>query len=203
MARQGANEAFAATSFLYGANAPYLEDMRERYVRDPASVDAEWRAFFADLKDAPDADGKPSWQRSDWPPLLNGDLTAALDGNWGAGAAATTAARIKAGVEARGGTISESAVHQATRDSIRALMMIRAYRVRGHFHANLDPLALEAVGDEAELDPASYGFTDADLDRKIFIDNVLGLEFATVREMIDLLRRTYCSTIGIEFMHIS
>jgi 2-oxoglutarate dehydrogenase E1 component len=203
MARQGANEAFAATSFLYGANAPYLEDMRERYVRDPASVDAEWRAFFADLKDAPDADGKPSWQRSDWPPLLNGDLTAALDGNWGAGAAATTAAKIKAGVEARGGTISESAVHQATRDSIRALMMIRAYRVRGHFHANLDPLALEAVGDEAELDPASYGFTDADLDRKIFIDNVLGLEFATVREMIDLLRRTYCSTIGIEFMHIS
>ena len=82
-------------------------------------------------------------------------------------------------------------------------MMIRAYRVRGHFHANLDPLGLERVGNEAELDPASYGFTEADLDRKIFIDHVLGLEFATVREMLEILRRTYCSTLGIEFMHIS
>jgi 2-oxoglutarate dehydrogenase E1 component len=82
-------------------------------------------------------------------------------------------------------------------------MMIRAYRMRGHFYARLDPLELEPVKDEAELEPATYGFTDADLDRKIFIDNVLGLEFATVREMIDILRRTYCSTLGIEFMHIS
>ena len=82
-------------------------------------------------------------------------------------------------------------------------MMIRAYRMRGHFHANLDPLGLEFISNEEELDPATYGFTEADYDRKIFIDNVLGLEFATVREMVEILRRTYCSTLGIEFMHIS
>ncbi|MEX2318416.1 MAG: 2-oxoglutarate dehydrogenase E1 component, partial [Bauldia sp.] len=94
-------------------------------------------------------------------------------------------------------------VQRATRDSVRALMMIRAYRIRGHFHANLDPLGLERAGDEAELDPANYGFTEADYDRKIFIDHVLGMEFATLREMLEILRRTYCSTLGIEFMHIS
>jgi 2-oxoglutarate dehydrogenase E1 component len=202
MARQDANEAFAATSFLYGANAPYLEEIQDRYRRDPKSVDAEWREFFEGLKDAPDTDGKPSWQRSGWPPVANGELTSALDGNWPT-VVAKTAEKIKAGAEKRGAEISDGAVSQATHDSVRALMMIRAYRMRGHFHANLDPLQLERAGDEAELDPASYGFREADYDRKIFIDNVLGLEFATVRQMVEILRRTYCSTLGIEFMHIS
>ncbi len=82
-------------------------------------------------------------------------------------------------------------------------MMIRAYRIRGHFHARLDPLGLEVQPNEAELDPTSYGFTEADFDRRIFIDHVLGLEFATIPEMLEILRRTYCSTLGVEFMHIS
>ncbi len=82
-------------------------------------------------------------------------------------------------------------------------MMIRAYRMRGHFHANLDPLGLQQLPQESELDPASYGFTEADWGRRIFLDHVLGLEFATIPEMIDILRRTYCSTLGVEFMHIS
>jgi len=206
MARQDANQAFAATSFLYGANAPYLEELQARYRRDPKAVDAEWRQFFDGLKDAPGADngadGKPSWQRSDWLPTTNGELTSALDGNWAAVAAAV-GEKIKAGVGQRGGEIADGAVLQATRDSVHALMMIRAYRFRGHFHANLDPLNLELVNNEEELDPASYGFTEADYDRKIFIDHVLGMEFATLREIVEILRRTYCSTLGIEFMHIS
>ena len=82
-------------------------------------------------------------------------------------------------------------------------MMIRAYRMRGHLHANLDPLGLEPRPDHVELHPSSYGFEESDWDRKIFIDHVLGLEFATIHEMLALLRRTYCSTIGFEFMHIS
>ena len=82
-------------------------------------------------------------------------------------------------------------------------MMIRAYRMRGHLHANLDPLGLEPRRDHEELHPGTYGFDEADYDRKIFIDNVLGLEFATVREMLAILRRTYCGTIGFEFVHIS
>jgi 2-oxoglutarate dehydrogenase E1 component len=86
---------------------------------------------------------------------------------------------------------------------VRALMMIRAYRMRGHLHANLDPLGLEPRRDHEELHPGNYGFDETDYDRKIFIDNVLGLEFATIREMMAILRRTYCGTIGYEFMHIS
>ena len=82
-------------------------------------------------------------------------------------------------------------------------MMIRAFRMRGHLHANLDPLGLEPQRDHEELHPSTYGFHEADYDRKIFIDHVLGLEFATVREMLAILRRTYCGTIGFEFIHIS
>ncbi len=92
---------------------------------------------------------------------------------------------------------------QSTRDSIRAIMMIRAYRMRGHLHADLDPLKLKPDDPAPELDPATYGFIEADYDRPIFIDNVLGLEFATVREMLAILKRTYCSTVGVEFMHIN
>ena len=89
-------------------------------------------------------------------------------------------------------------IRQATRDSVRALMMIRAYRMRGHLHANLDPLGLEPPKDHEELHPSNYGFPRrADYDRKIFIDHVLGLEYADrAQEMLEILRRTYCGTIG-------
>jgi len=196
MARQDANRQFAATSFLYGANAPYIESMHERYARDPHSVDAEWRAFFEDLKEAPEPG--PSWRRNDWPVGANGELIEALGG-----ASAHVAERIAEGLSSRGAELSPEHVQRATRDSVRALMMIRAYRMRGHFHADLDPLNLSDLSDEAELDPAAYGFTEADYDRKIFLDHVLGLEFATLSEILEILRRTYCSTLGVEFMHIS
>ncbi|HVV80262.1 MAG TPA: 2-oxoglutarate dehydrogenase E1 component, partial [Pseudolabrys sp.] len=105
--------------------------------------------------------------------------------------------------QSRGVELSATDVQQATRDSIHALMLIRAYRIRGHFHAKLDPLDLEPEKNEEELDPRSYGFQEADMDRKIFLDKVLGLEFATMREIVTILRRTYCQTLGVEFMHIS
>ncbi|MEC8850838.1 MAG: thiamine pyrophosphate-dependent enzyme, partial [Pseudomonadota bacterium] len=93
-------------------------------------------------------------------------------------------------------------IRAATLDSLRAIMLIRAYRIRGHLHANLDPLALHEPIPHPELDPASYGFNEDDWDRPIFIDNVLGLESATLRQIMEVLRATYCGTIGVEFMHI-
>ena len=90
----------------------------------------------------------------------------------------------------------------STLDSIRALMLIRAYRVRGHLKANLDPLNLAKSLDHPELKPESYGFEEKDMDRPIFIDNVLGLESATLREILLNLEATYCGTIGVQFMHI-
>jgi 2-oxoglutarate dehydrogenase E1 component len=205
MSRQDANAAFARTSFLYGGNARYLEDLYDRYEADPAAVDDEWRRFFASLGDgAQRANGghAPSWARPDWPPRPRDELTAALDGDW-AEVAKTVGDKISAKAQGAGAEVSAAIVQQATRDSVRALMLIRAYRVRGHLHANLDPLGLEPPRDSDEFDPRSYGFTDADLDRKIFIDRVLGLEFASLNEIIAILQRTYCQTLGVEFMHIS
>src|SRR6185295_2608595 len=93
-------------------------------------------------------------------------------------------------------------VRQSTIDSVQALMMIRAYRARGHLIANLDPLGLKKTGYHPELDPAHYGFSEADYDRPIFLNNVLGKEFATLREILQILRDTYCGTIGVEFLHM-
>ena len=95
-------------------------------------------------------------------------------------------------------------VRAATLDSLRAIMMIRAYRMRGHLKANLDPLGIATTpGDASELDPATYGFAEADYDRPIFLDFVLGLETATIREILEILRRTYCGNVGVQYMHIS
>lgn len=206
MSRQDANAAFALTSFLYGGNAAYIEDLYGRYEKDPSSVDAEWQSFFQSLKDdsasvIKSAEGA-SWKKPNWPLRANGDLVAALDGNW-AETEKALGDKIKGKAQARGVDLSTADVQQATRDSIQALMLIRAYRARGHFHAKLDPLGMEPENNEEELDPRSYGFTDADMDRKIFLDKVLGLEFATLREIVAILQRTYCQTLGIEFMHIS
>jgi 2-oxoglutarate dehydrogenase E1 component len=206
MSRQDTNATFAHTSFLYGTNAGYIEDLYARYEKNPGSVDAEWQAFFQGLKDEASDVAKAargaSWQRPNWPPRANGELVAALDGDWPT-IEKDLGDKIRAKAQAKGTEVSVTHVQQATRDSIHALMLIRAYRIRGHFHAKLDPLGLEPEKDEEELNPGSYGFGDADLDRKIFLDKVLGLEFASMREIVTILRRTYCQTLGVEFMHIS
>ncbi|MGB3447627.1 MAG: 2-oxoglutarate dehydrogenase E1 component [Xanthobacteraceae bacterium] len=207
MSRQDANAAFALSSFLYGANAAYIDDIYARYEKDPGSVDPEWQEFFGSLKDKPadvqkNAEG-PSWARANWPLTPKDELTSALDGNW-AQVEKVVGNKLQAkAVAAAAPSATPADVHQATRDSVRALMLIRAYRMRGHFHAKLDPLGLEPAKDHEELDPRSYGFTDADLDRKIFLDHVLGLEYGTLREIVALCERTYCQTLGVEFMHIS
>ena len=208
MARQDqANDVFSLTSFLYGGNADYIERLHAAWLDDPQSVDAEWRDFFGALKDDAgdvrrNAEGA-SWQKPGWPVAANGELVSALDGDWGT-VEKHFEKKAKEKAAATGGTVSDADLLRATRDSVRAIMMIRAYRMRGHLHANLDPLGLaEPVEDYNELSPEAYGFTEADYDRPIFIDHVLGLEYATVRQMLDILKRTYCSTLGVEFMHIS
>jgi 2-oxoglutarate dehydrogenase E1 component len=99
--------------------------------------------------------------------------------------------------------VSEVSVQRAAQDSIGALKMIQAYRTRGHLHANLDPLHLNSPKDGEELHPSTYGFADHDWDRSIFIGSALGFQLTTVREILVLLRHTYCANIGYEYMHIS
>src|SRR4029078_13035082 len=154
------------------------EDLYAKYEADPAAVDAEWRAFFQSLKDekadvVKNAQGA-SWQSPNWPVRPDGDLVAALDGQW-AETEKKIGQKISATAQAKGVELSSADVMQATRDSIPALMLIRAYRIRGHFHAKLDPLALEPEKNEEELDPRSYRFSDAAPDAKIFTDKHISL----------------------------
>ena len=205
MTDQSQNDIFHASSFMQGHNAEYLEQVYAQYAQDPASVDAQWQDFFASLGDAAqdvtaEATG-PSWGRTDWPPVPNDDLTQALDGQWAEPAAAEK--KIKKKAAEKGTSITEEQVKRAVLDSMRALMLIRAYRIRGHLAANLDPLGMKAQEARPELDPASYGFTAADMDRPIFLDNVLGLEMASMRQIVDIVQRTYCGTFALQYMHIS
>ena len=209
MTDQSANEQFHASSFMQGHNAAYLEQLYAQYARDPNTVDGAWQAFFQALGDSDldvkaDASG-PSWARKDWPPQPTDDLTAALTGEWMPQPQEAAAAKEKILGKAKelNSTISQEAVKRAVLDSIRALMIIRAHRIRGHLSADLDPLKLQATGQHLELQPKSYGFEEADMDRPIFIDNVLGLQFASMRQIIDILKRTYCSTFALQYMHIS
>ena len=179
---------FERSSFLAGGNAAFVEDLYARYINDASSVDAEWQHFFAELHDeAPNV--AKSLKGASWAPR----------GSRVVGVAGADEKPISNGYAA---SITSEESRQATVDSLHALMLIRSYRVRGHLASNMDPLGLYQHEENSELDYRSYGFTEADLDKHIFIDNVLGLENPTLREIIERLQQTYCGTIGVEFMHI-
>ncbi|GHG88765.1 2-oxoglutarate dehydrogenase E1 component [Pseudodonghicola xiamenensis] len=210
MTEHSPNDFFHASSFMQGQNAEYLDQLYAQYAGDPNAVDAAWAEFFRQLGDSEldvkaEAQG-PSWARTDWPPMPNDDLTAALTGEWPAATEAKAAGeKIAKKAEAKGVAVSDEQLKRSVLDSIRALMLIRAYRIRGHLIADLDPLDMrdsEKVP-HPELDPKTYGFTDADMDRPIFIDNVLGLQIASMRQIIDIVKRTYCGTFALQYMHIS
>ncbi|MEM9725966.1 MAG: 2-oxoglutarate dehydrogenase E1 component, partial [Pseudomonadota bacterium] len=208
------NDIFEASSFLQGANAVFVEQLYAQYARDPEAVDPEWRAFFAELDDAPtevvaEAAGAP-WAESEGGAggrargAEHDDLLSALGGDFGeAPGVGALASKAKAAAANRGATMSEAETRAAVIDSLRALMIIRAYRIRGHLAANLDPLGFNNLETAPELEPETYGFGPQDMDRPIFLDNVLGLQTASMREIVALLKRTYCGTFALQFMHIS
>jgi 2-oxoglutarate dehydrogenase E1 component len=199
------NQVLTETSFLYGANAAFVEDLYARWAENPGSVEPSWAAFFATLSDQADqvkrAAQDPAWTPRQ-APAVRPEWLSAIDGQWPTVAPAVEAKMTKA-IEAKAPGSSAEAVRAATLDSLRAIMMIRAYRMRGHLAANLDPLGLEPKASAPELDPSTYGFSEADYDRPIFLDFVLGLETSTIREILSILRRTYCDNVGVQYMHIS
>jgi 2-oxoglutarate dehydrogenase E1 component len=178
------------TTFLSGANAGFIAELYTRFLEDPQAVDESWRQFFSQMDDDLSAvlaeSHGPSWGNPAPRIITNG-------------AVAPAKMDIE---ELPHGTSPWAEGPQGTIDSIRALNLIRAYRVRGHLEADLDPLGLEKRGPYPELDYRSYGYAETDLDREIFINNLLGRERATLREIIATLRETYCGRIGVEYMHI-
>jgi 2-oxoglutarate dehydrogenase E1 component len=172
------------TSFLYGGNSSFIEELYGRYLADPASIDPSWRAYFDELEPENRAlferaraaiQPRPAHLRLVQPAAAPAALTGGLD---------------------------EAATKQLIREHLRVIMLIRAFRVRGHLIAKLDPLGLAHNEHHPELDYKSYGFTDADLNREFYLDYVLGLEKATLRQIMEVLKKTYSGSVGIEFMHI-
>ena len=165
-------------------NAAAIAEKYRTYLSNANQLDPSWRRFFDDLDEEARAFVEELQRARD----------AGVSGGNGTAAVATALAGDR--------DLTASDIRAATLDSIRALMLIRAYRVRGHLEANLDPLGLKPMEPHPELDPKSYGFTEADMDRPIFINNVLGMDTATLRQILSAVRETYCGTIGVEFMHI-
>ena len=141
----------------------------------------------------------PSWARPNWPIAELDDINVGLDPTQ----ATIEAVKQAAAKQAAATTADPDAIRRAAEDSLRAMMLIRTYRVRGHLAARLDPLGLHHSEIPADLTPAYHGFSDADLDRPIWIGGAIGRERATVREIVAALQEDYCGTIGVEYMHIN
>jgi len=176
-------------SFLSGTNAAVLEDMYEKWMTDPSSVDPSWAQFFSNV-DREVAPGEAV-------PFMSRALETA-----------------KSGVSLTSSSVtSQEAVLKAASDTVKIMSIIKAYRHRGHLIADLDPLKLDEElgfykkvipsGTKRDFEPSSYGFTEADMDREFVVNGELpGKDIRSLRDIIQTLRRSYCGTVGIEYRHI-
>ncbi|MDP8914698.1 MAG: 2-oxoglutarate dehydrogenase E1 component, partial [Pseudomonadota bacterium] len=135
----------------------------------------------------------PSWARDNWPLHDLDEVNVGLDPTRMAIEKVAAKAREVAGAAGK----SDDEVRQAADDSIRAMMLIRTYRVRGHLAADLDPLGLAKRELPADLTPEFHGFTGAALDRPVYLGGTMGFEYATVRDLVECLRRNYCGHVGL------
>jgi len=191
---------------LEGVSPSFVEALYRRFEDDPASVEPGWRDYFEGLANTVTS---PSWANPNWPPTETDALTAGFDPTQSALPAKAPAPRKDTAQAASAAPppaqppLSAEAITQAVTDSIRAVMLIRSYRVRGHLGADLDPLGLVKRELPADLTPEFHGFFDSDLDRPIHLGGTLGLESATIREIVAILQKNYCGHVGLEYMHIA
>tara|TARA_A100000164_G_scaffold373825_1_gene405783 strand:- start:1372 stop:4269 length:2898 start_codon:yes stop_codon:yes gene_type:complete len=190
MATNKNNNIFEKTSFLGNNSSEFVEALYADYLNDPSKLPEQWKAFFDGLKDErkkilENVNG-PSWSpKKRLKPYLsvNQKETGKKNGS---------TENYANGVD----------ILEAAKDSIRASMLVRAYRIRGHLISKLDPLELQKREEHLELKPETYGFTVKDLNKKIFLDGAMGLQTSTLKEVIDLVKKTYCEKIGYEFLHM-
>ena len=188
MSTSDSNITFKKTSFLSGINSEFINRLYSDFLIDPNSLPEGWKRFFNGLSE----DEKLVLQDLNGPSWSPGKKTKKNN-------LSSSVIKIDNQENSR---IDIDNTKQASKDSVRAIMLIRAYRIRGHLIANLDPLSLQKKEEHAELKPETYGFTQKDYKRKIFLDGVLGLQYANLEQILKILKKTYCSTIGYEFMHM-
>ena len=181
------NNTYKKTSFLEGNNLEFINEFYSDYLKDPNSLPNSWKIFFDGL--------------SDEQKLIYNDLKGP---SW---SPEKKSLKIELPEKSKLKDINNESIHlenvkESSKDSVRAIMLIRAYRIRGHLIASLDPLSLLKKEEHPELKPETYGFAKKDFDRKIFLDGVLGLQYADLNQILKILKKTYCSNIGYEFMHM-
>ncbi|MHB8453847.1 MAG: 2-oxoglutarate dehydrogenase E1 component [Acidiferrobacterales bacterium] len=169
------------TSPLDSGNASYLEQMYERYLRDAESVDQKWRRYFEELPrvdgvtvEVPHSEVRDHFRRLSYQDRL----------------------RVRAPLTA---TVSSDYREK----QVRVLQLINAFRFRGHQRARLDPLEMMEMSDAPDLEPAHHGLTEADLDTVFDTGSLVGPEKTSLREILDILKRTYCGPIGAEYMYLN
>ncbi len=189
-------------TFLSGVNAEYIAHLYTQYLKNAGNVDESWREFFGSLKDS-EAAFLSELAGASWTPAENAKNKRHFGSTAIAPADGVLVEAANDTKTAKKGVSSGADAKQAALDSIRALMLIRSYRFRGHLLADLDPLGMKPIPEHPELNPEFFGFTSSDYDRPIHIDGQLGFETATLREIIATAQEIYCGKIGVEYMHIS
>ena len=188
MSSSNNNTIYKKTSFLAGNNSEFINEFYADYISDPNSLPEGWKNFFDGLSEDEkliyDNLKGPSWS----PEKKIKKPLAKITNNEVSGE--------------KSSELNSRSIKEASKDSVRAIMLIRAYRIRGHLIANLDPLSIQEKKEHPELKPESYGFKKSDYSRKIFLDGVLGLQYADLNQILKILKKTYSSNIGYEFMHM-
>ena len=191
------NTIFDKTSFLEGSNSSFIEELYLKYINNPEKVPQSWREFFDGL----DEDQKiiqTEIQGPSWSPKKN-NISKIID-------------RTKISAEddftkkkllSNGGIATKDGYEKEKEQSVKAIALIRAYRIRGHLIANLDPLRMMERKYLNELHPSDHGFEKEDYNKKIYLHEYIDREYATINELLSFLKKIYCSSIGVEYMHIS
>ena len=185
------NNIFEKTSFLGNNSSEFVETLYAEYLKNPNKIPEQWREFFQGLNEKKEkilnnANG-PSWSPKKKFNLVQENIYK------------TENNKNSNLIE----TLDSRDVLEAAKDSVRANMLVRAYRIRGHLISNLDPLGLQKIEKHSELKYETYGFTKKDLSKKIFLYGVLGIQTASLEEILSIAKKTYCQNIGFEFMHMS
>ena len=193
MASNKDNIIFEKTSFLQGGNSPFIKELYLQYLKDPTTIPQSWGEFFDGLDEDQEIIKKEILGPS-WSPKKKNNLK--------------TNIKEKDLAEDKLPSINDTSISKENyekekRQSVKAIALIRAYRIRGHLNANLDPLEMMERKYLHELHPAGHDFKKEDYNKKIYIGEYMDREYATINELLSFLRKTYCLTIGVEYMHIS
>ena len=189
------NLEYKKTSFLNKSNSAFIEQMYLKFINKDSDLPESWKNYFLDIGDELDLIAKeingPSWSPQKKRIDLD-EIQKTIDNK-----------KTNIPKESQQNGIDKIDIKKSNRDSIRAVSLIRSYRQRGHLISKVDPLELREIEYLDELHPESYGFNKEDYKNKIYLDGITNKDYSNIKEILSFLKKTYCGSIGYEYMHIS